>query len=46
MPDRGIAQNQRVSSTKVELSRSLRKEMTGAEKVFREMALDRKMLFG
>lgn len=45
MSDRGIAQNQRVTSTKVERSRALRKEMTEAEKVFWEMVRDRR-LFG
>lgn len=43
MKDRGIVQNQRVSSAKVELSRSLRKEMTEAEKVFWEMVRGRRM---
>ncbi len=43
MTDRGIAQNQRVTSTKVERSRVLRKEMTEAEKVFWDMVRNRKM---
>ena len=45
MSDRGIAQNQRVTSTKVERSRVLRNEITEAEKVFWNMVRNRK-LFG
>lgn len=43
MTEHGIVQNQRVSSTKVKLSRSLRREMTVAEKRFWEMVRGSKM---
>ena len=43
MSDRGIAQNQRVTSTKVERSRELRRDMTEAEKVFWEMVRGKRM---
>jgi len=43
MTQKNIAQNQRVSSAKVELSRELRKDMTAAEKEFWEMVRGKKM---
>jgi very-short-patch-repair endonuclease len=43
MTQKKIAQNQRVSSTKIELSRELRTEMTPAEKVFWEMVRGKRM---
>ena len=44
MSEKSIARNQRVSKTKVERSRELRKDMTESEKVFWEMVRDRRML--
>lgn len=43
MTQKSIAQNQRVSSAKVERSRELRSEMTPAEKVFWEMVRSKRM---
>ncbi len=43
MYDKSIARNQRVTAKKIEIARELRKEMTGAEKVFWEMVRDRRM---
>jgi len=43
MTEKSIAQNQRVSSTKVELSRELRKNMTPAEKEFWNMVRGKKI---
>ncbi|PKL17119.1 MAG: hypothetical protein CVV49_12710 [Spirochaetae bacterium HGW-Spirochaetae-5] len=43
MTQKSIAQNQRVSSTKVERSRELRAEMTQAEKVLWVMVRGKRM---
>jgi very-short-patch-repair endonuclease len=43
MTQKSIAQNQRVSSAKVERSRELRADMTNAEKVFWEMVRGKRM---
>jgi len=43
MTQKNIAQNQRVSAAKIECSRSLRKDMTLAEKEFREMVRAKRM---
>lgn len=43
MAENRIVRNQSVSSVKLERSRSLRKDMTEAEKVFWEMVRDRRM---
>jgi len=43
MSEKSITRNQRVSSSKIELSREFRKDMTDAEKAFWEMVRDRRM---
>jgi len=43
MSEKSITRNQRVFSSKVELSREFRKDLTDAEKVFREMVRGRRM---